>query len=397
MTAGNIIAAAFRFAGTRFARITGLAWLPIALYGAVWIYAGSGILGSLARIAGRSANIYGFDHLTILAVLGLGWFAVSVAALSSTKLALGIEQRLYLAHCIAGGSEVRLVLACTQLLLLVLGIAVAIVAAVFFGAMALRTFGNIGYPIGLDGIPLIFGPGAPALVRLGMIAAITGTTIFTWSRLGVMLPALAAAGEDVSLRRAWTLGKGHSKHLLTVFLISAVPAGLLWLLTVIFAFGSDMSTLSAALFAPGQADRKYEILSAILVRRSALVVIATGMFLLVATALFSGASAYVYRQILALPAPAVTPRKQAEIRQTIAVPAAAPAQPGMVVYHSAEITPEPTPEQTAEDLKRILQHGLASEPQAPELPPVISGPPAPEPRKQTQAPVATAPVPSAAS
>lgn len=291
---GQCIGGAYGFLFRRFLTILGLSWLPAAIYA----YAR---LGFLWHVEPRLfAEVHGGGHpslLTILFVLGyflLALLIVSVVAVALTRDALDLRDQPVLARMVVGPRELRLFAAYLVIDIIVIVLVAVLIAGVIGATMGAKWALAQGAP--LAGWPVL----KIVHVAASLIAALI--VLFVTFRLSFLIAPVAAAEDKARVSRAWELSVGNFWRMLVIALAILVPLLIAVLICEYAVLGPQMMAFHRA----GTGRDPSAILSAAIAHGPVLVTVAAAA-MVIANALFAGASAAAYRALVP------QPRREAEV------------------------------------------------------------------------------------
>jgi hypothetical protein len=292
---GRTISEAYRFLTLRPGAVVGLGWLPAVFYGAaIWFCLRW--LGTAMQAMVPSSSVFNeFTVMVYLATLLATALLVPTAAVPFAAAALGGKREAVAAHFVYGGREFRLSLALLGFYFVV----VAVLVALGFAAQFVIGVGppKPGGPLSGFGMPAMWY-GIPLAVWLnGAAAAVLAVVaLFLSVRFGFYLSAVAAAEEHVSLGRAWVLSRRNFWRLAVVHLVLALPVSLAVAASIYFVEGESLASVLRTAWTGVPSEGMNALYRLQYDHAGALAVIwAVGM--LVATVLFSSASATAYRVV----------------------------------------------------------------------------------------------------
>jgi hypothetical protein len=292
---GRTSAGAYRFLALRLGTVVGLGWLPAAFYaGAVWFCIQR--LGAAMQVAvPSSATFNEFTAVDFLALLVATALLVPTALVPFTQSALGVKRDPVAAHFVFGWREARLALA----LLRYYAIVIAVLAALAF---------VLDFAIGI-GLPkpgtLISGFGMPAQWQgVQMVVWLDGAAAFVLAvvylllavRLGFYLAPQAATEDAVTLRRAWALSSGGFWRLAVIHVAVAVPFALLFGAAIYAIEGDALNDVLRTAWT-GVPSEGVGALYRLQYEHAGALAGVWALGMIVASALFSGASATAYRAL----------------------------------------------------------------------------------------------------
>ena len=295
ISVGTAIAHAYGFLFRKFVSILGFVWAPIALYAAGFWFLIPKIFSEFAAETqtGRTTALH-WNELSLVGVVLAAFILLAVAAVSATRLAMGIEKERFLVHFTIGGRELRLFFAMIRFTILLAVVMLAIGCLVGFGLWALDHFGVTEFSVTDQGL-LYASEGQKLLVAIvAMTLAIiilVSVFAFTAVRAGSMLMSVATVEEHASLKRVWALNRGHFWALLLIGLSILIPVAVVRIGLQAFVLGSDFPVLTQL---TGTQAQQLPEFARILEAHAAGLALTQGFGAFLFVALTAGASAYLY-------------------------------------------------------------------------------------------------------
>jgi hypothetical protein len=292
---GRTSAGAYRFLALRPGTVVGLGWLPAAFYaGAVWFCIQR--LGAAMQVAvPSSATFNEFTAVDFLALLVATALLVPTVLVPFTQSALGVKRDPVAAHFVFGWREARLALALLRYYAIVIAVLVALAFALDFAiGIGLPKPGTLisgfGMPAQWQGTPMVVWLDGAAAFVLAIVY------LFLAVRLGFYLAPQAAVEETVTLRRAWTLSSGGFWRLAIIHVAVAVPAALLFGAAIYAIEGDALNDVLRTAWT-GVPSEGVGALYRLQYEHGGALAGVWALGMIVASALFSGASATAYRAL----------------------------------------------------------------------------------------------------
>jgi hypothetical protein len=323
---GQSIGGAYGFLFRRFLTILGLSWLPAAIYAFAR-------LAFLWHVEPRLfAEVHGGGHpsfVTILFVLGyvvLALLLVSVIAVALTRDALDLRDQPVLARLVVGPRELRLFAAYISIDIIVIVLVAVLIAGVIGATMGAKWALAQGAP--LTSWPVL------KIVHIAASVIAVLIVLFVTLRLSFLIAPVAAAEDKARISRAWELSAGNFWRMFVIALAILVPL----LIVIVVCEYAVLGPQIMALHHAGARRDPSALLSAAIAHGPVLVTIAAAA-MVIANALFAGASAAAYRALVP------QPRREAEVyvepveTQAHIEPYAAPQPAAEEVPHVEDAAP----------------------------------------------------------
>ncbi len=323
---GKSIGGAYGFLFGRCLTILCLSWLPALIYAGVRLafvrHAAPGMMDAM-----NGGHQAAQAHLLYLAFFLFALLMVAVIALPLNREALGLGGERVLARLVIGGRELRLFAAYIRFEIL------------FIALIAAMVLGVIGVHLAMKAAeaqwPVLAQYGVPHGVHLAVVLLAVLLALFVVLRLSFLIGPIAAAEDRALLARAWSLSAGNFWRMLAIFVAIIAPLVIVLVCANYAVVGSSLHMV----FADGPRPDFHLMFDTMMPHAPALVAIGvTG--LVIACALFAGASAVAYRTL-------VPPPEPEEPAYEEPAQAHAYAEPQAHAEPVVEYAPEPAPEMQA--------------------------------------------------
>ncbi len=271
------IRAAYGFTFQNLGSIIGLIWLPMVVLSVTGFFALQNLFGAMIDyLRGSNPAAMGPAALMTLAYLVVVLLLYAVMYSAVTQLALGTRQGNTMMHFALGAVEWRLFRAFLALTGLVMLLMLAALLTATVAQLAL-SMGGLRPTETQSGLLMMF--------------AFYGVMAIAVPRFLLLLPAVAAQGEDLAMRRAWALSAGNFAGLLAIAIAVFAPGLIIMQLAEMLVPGAGQAAASAG---------QHAVMLAALEHQRATMPVASGIAFFIAPltiGLVSGASVAVHRAL----------------------------------------------------------------------------------------------------
>jgi hypothetical protein len=199
------LAATYRFLFREFAAVIRLAWFPFLVTAVVQYFAAEGTLDALAAVQGAADQPPASPYDLIQWIVQIVVFAI--VAVSLHRLILFGDRK--------PGQYIAFAFGRAEMLFLVLQV------AIFAGFVAVGVAWALAVGAGANGALIPAGGWPIALLAVAALAL-----IYFFTRVAPVYPIVVAENR-LDLARSWALTRGQFWRLLAVFMLGALPLGLL--------------------------------------------------------------------------------------------------------------------------------------------------------------------------
>lgn len=290
---GRSIARAYGFVFGRIFTVLGLAWIGAVFYAGLALVMIHQIPDMQALHEAMLAGHAGVALWHVPVVL-VSLLVVASIAIPLTREALDEGGEFVFAQFVLGARELRYFLALIRLgviLIAVLAAGALVTTETPAAAKLLAAHWPQLQPT-LDRWPVVSG------VQIGLCAVAGLIALVLALRFGFLLKAVAAVEHHASLRRAWALSRGNTLRILTVVVLTAIPAYLALFGIAYALLGQPLLEAYRQLFATGTAKQGAALLALYAAHGAAFAALAAFKMLLL-VGLMAGAGAEAYRELTA--------------------------------------------------------------------------------------------------